>query len=137
MVDITSQALFNKALSVTGPGVGTKVSQNTKVSTNDNQSFNDILKKELLQSQSTSQVEFSKHAMARAQERGIELTDNLLTKLTDSVQKAGEKGAQNILALDAGRAFIINVPNNKVITTMSGTEMKENIFTNIDSAVIL
>ena len=33
--------------------------------------------------------------------------------------------------------FIINVPNGRVITTMSQDEMKENIFTNIDGAVIL
>ncbi|WP_434084601.1 hypothetical protein [Lacrimispora xylanisolvens] len=36
-----------------------------------------------------------------------------------------------------GGAFIVNVPNNTVVTTMSGNEMKENIFTNIDSAVLL
>ncbi len=33
--------------------------------------------------------------------------------------------------------FIVNVPNNTVITTMNGLEMKENIFTNIDSAVLI
>ncbi len=137
MVDITTQAMFNKALSVSGPGVGTKVNQSTKQGNLNGQSFDDILKKELLQSQGSNQIEFSKHAMARAEERGIELTDNLITKLTQSVQKAGEKGAQNILALSAESAFIINVPNNKVITTISGTEMQDNIFTNIDSAVIL
>ena len=83
------------------------------------------------------QVAFSKHAMARAEERGIEVTDTLLDRLTDSVERAQAKGATNILALDRSLAFIINVPNNRVITTMSQEEMKENIFTNIDGAVIL
>ena len=41
------------------------------------------------------------------------------------------------LALDRSLAFIINVPNSRVITAMSQEEMKENIFTNIDGAVIL
>ena len=82
-------------------------------------------------------VAFSKHAMARAEERGIEVTPHLLDRLTDSVERAQAKGATNILALDRSLAFIINVPNSRVITTMSQEEMKENIFTNIDGAVIL
>lgn len=83
------------------------------------------------------QVAFSKHAMARAEERGIEVTPTLLNRLSDSVERAEAKGATNILALDQSLAFIINVPNGRVITTMSQDEMKENIFTNIDGAVIL
>lgn len=83
------------------------------------------------------QVAFSKHAMARAEERGIQVTDTLLDRLTSSVERAEAKGATNILALDRSLAFIINVPNNRVITTMSQDEMKESIFTNIDGAVIL
>ena len=33
-------------------------------------------------------------------------------------------------------AFIVNIPNNTIITMMTEREMKENIFTNIDSAVL-
>lgn len=83
------------------------------------------------------QIDFSKHAMERAEQRGIELTPGLMDKLADSVEKAQGKGATNILAFDDSRAFIINVPHGRVITTMSGEEMKENIFTNIDGAVLL
>ena len=82
-------------------------------------------------------VNFSKHALERAEERGIELTPNLMERLTNSVEKAQEKGATNILAFDDSRAFIINIPYGRVITTMSQEEMRENIFTNIDGAVLL
>ena len=95
--------------------------------------FGAVFQRELERTQSR-QVAFSKHAMARAEERGIEVTD---TRLTDSVERAQAKGATNILALDRSLAFIINVPNSRVITAMSQEEMKENIFTNIDGAVIL
>lgn len=98
--------------------------------------FDAVLQRELERSE-PRQVAFSKHAMARAEERGIEVTDTLLDRLTDSVERAQAKGATNILALDRSLAFIINVPNSRVITTMSQEEMKENIFTNIDGAVIL
>ena len=82
-------------------------------------------------------INFSKHALARAEERGIELTPGLMDKLAGSVEKAQEKGANTILAFDSSQAFIINIPYGRVITTMSGDEMKENIFTNIDGAVLL
>ena len=84
-----------------------------------------------------SVINFSKHAMSRAQERGIELTPALMQALSGSVEKAQEKGAKNILAFNATQAFIINVPYGRVITTMNQDEMKENIFTNIDGAVLI
>ena len=96
------------------------------------QSFGQVLQGEL-----QNQVNFSKHAISRAEERGIELTPTLMEKLAGALEKAQEKGAKNILAFDATQAFIINVPYGRVITTMSQDEMKENIFTNIDGAVLL
>ena len=97
--------------------------------------FGVMLQREL--QKAAPQVAFSKHAMARAEERGIEVTDALMDQLSDSVERASAKGATNILAFDATRAFIINVPHGRVITTMSQEEMQENIFTNIDGAVLL
>lgn len=82
-------------------------------------------------------ISFSKHAQSRAAERGIQVDDALMDQLADSVERAQAKGATNILAFDATRAFIINVPHGRVITTMSQEEMEENIFTNIDGAVLL
>jgi len=82
-------------------------------------------------------VEFSKHAIERAEERGIQVNDELIHQLSDSVEKAQTKGVTNILAFDSTRAFVINVPNYRVITAISKDEIKENVFTNIDGAVIL
>lgn len=99
--------------------------------------FRQILEEKQQPSQQTQTVAFSKHAMARAEERGIQVDDTLVHQLSDSVEKAKAKGARNILALDDTRAFIINVPNLRVITAISQEELRENIFTNIDGAVIL
>ena len=49
--------------------------------------FGAVFQRELERTQSR-QVAFSKHAMARAEERGIEVTDTLLDRLTDSVERA-------------------------------------------------
>ena len=100
--------------------------------------FEAMFRQELAKSRQPAQgVEFSKHAISRAQERGIEVTPDLMDQLAGSVIRAQAKGATNILAMDAEKAFIINVPNARVITAITQEEMKENIFTNIDGAVFL
>ena len=100
------------------------------------QSFGAMLQQQLQQAQ-PAPLNFSKHALNRVEERGIELTPELMDKLGGSVGKASEKGAVNILAVGGEQAFIINVPHSRVITTISQDEMKEKIFTNIDAAVLL
>ena len=93
---------------------------------------------ELLQREADrTSVHFSQHAAQRVQERGIQMTDSLLGDLNQAVQKARDKGARDVVVIGQSGAFIVNIPNNVVVTTMSGTEMKDNIFTNIDSAVLM
>lgn len=99
--------------------------------------FGALLQQELTRQTERQGVAFSKHAIARAEERGIEVTPDLMDQLAGSVERAQAKGATNILAMDATRAFIINVPNARVITAITQEEMRENIFTNIDGAVFL
>lgn len=111
--------------------------QNTSASTAQGKQFSAMFQQELAKAQQPSGIAFSKHAMQRAEARGISVDDTLMDQLSNSVEKAQAKGATNILAFDATRAFIVNVPHGRVITAMSQEEMKENIFTNIDGAVIL
>jgi len=99
--------------------------------------FGALLKQELSKSAPAQGVAFSKHAISRAEERGIEVTQALMAQLAGSVERAQAKGATNILAMDAEKAFIINVPNAKVITAITQDEMKQSVFTNIDGAVFL
>lgn len=99
-----------------------------------NQSFEQILKNQI---QENKELKFSKHAQERAQQRGIEVTPSLMLELEKAVDKAREKGAKDLAVIGQNEAFIVNVPNKVVITTMSYLELKNNIFTNIDSAVII
>ena len=99
--------------------------------------FRAALCQELERTGPTKDVAFSKHAISRAEQRGIEITPNLIDQLKGSMVRAQAKGATNILAMDAEKAFIINVPNAKVITAITQEEMKESVFTNIDGAVFL
>ena len=106
----------------------------TKANTGNTVHFAEILQKESDKAQS---VQFSKHAAQRVRQRGIEVTDTLMQNLNQAVRKAQEKGAKDVVVIGEIGAFIVNVPNNIVVTTMSGAEMKDNIFTNIDSAVLM
>ena len=106
----------------------------TRANTGSQVQFAEILQNQTNKAQS---VQFSKHAAQRVQQRGIEMTDSLLANLNQAVKKAQAKGAKDVVVIGESGAFIVNVPNNIVVTTMSGAEMKENIFTNIDSAVLM
>lgn len=85
-----------------------------------------------------SGVEFSKHAMQRLEERSIDLEqDSTLERLNRGVELAAGKGSSETLVLVGRNAFVVSVKNNKVITTLSDSELQGNVFTNIDSTVIV
>ncbi len=81
-------------------------------------------------------LQFSRHALARVQRRGIELDRATLGRLSEGVGRAASKGSRDSLILVDGTAFVVSVSNRTVITAVGSEHMKENVFTNIDSAVI-
>lgn len=85
----------------------------------------------------SNQVVFSQHAQQRMQSRNLQLTKQEQEKLSQAVDKVAAKGAKESLVYLNNMAFVVSVPNRTVITAMDGTSARENVFTNIDSAVIL
>lgn len=98
-------------------------------------SFEEIWKQKT--GETNTELRFSKHAANRLADRNLTLSENQLNRLTEGAKKAGEKGIRESLVMVDQLAFIVNVPNNTVITAMDQTQAKENIFTNIDGAVIV
>ena len=82
-------------------------------------------------------LKFSKHASFRLTDRGIDLTDGQMARLNDGARKAAEKGIKDSLVLVDDMAFIVNIPNQTVVTAMDSTETIENVFTHINGAVIM
>ncbi|NGQ94012.1 flagellar protein [Brevibacillus sp. SYP-B805] len=80
---------------------------------------------------------FSQHALNRLQERGIALAPADVTRLEQAVQKAADKGAKESLVMMDNVAYVISIVNRKVITAVDEGHMKENVFTNIDSAIFV
>jgi flagellar operon protein len=99
------------------------------------QSFGDLLQEHLLRT--TEGVKFSAHAQERLRSRAITLTPADMGKIDEAVRLASAKGARESLLLTDKAAFVVSVKNRTVITVVDSASMKENVFTNIDSAVIL
>ncbi len=97
-------------------------------------SFNRVLEQQL---EKEAGLKFSAHAQARLQSRNIELSAQDLVRLREGVAQAASKGARESLLLKDGVAFVVSVKNNTVITAVDAASMKGNVFTNIDSAVIV
>lgn len=95
----------------------------------DRSSFQSVLRDKL--------IRFSHHAETRLAERGINWNEEKWAKLESAVSKAESKGARESLILFQDVALIVNVKNRTVVTAMDGSQMKENVFTQIDSAVIV
>ncbi|MDD6038415.1 MAG: flagellar protein [bacterium] len=81
-------------------------------------------------------LKFSKHAANRLNARNINLSESQNQRLLDGVSKASAKGINESLVLVDSLAFIVNVPNKTVVTAMDQADAGENVFTNIDGAVI-
>jgi flagellar operon protein len=97
-------------------------------------SFKDILNEKC--KDNGNQVSFSKHANERIEERNIDIDEEVTSKLNEAVVQAKDKGLKNVLVMIDKTAFIVSTANSKVITAVNSNELKENIFTNIDGAVL-
>lgn len=108
------------------------------VSDAENTSFREILKqKQSNEVEESSELKFSKHANERLTSRNIEITDGQMKRLQSAAKQANEKGINESLVMVDNLAFIVNVRNNTVITAMDQRDSVENVYTNIDGAVII
>lgn len=96
-------------------------------------SFDDVLK----QISEKDSVKFSKHAMSRLNERDITLTSEEITKINKAVDQAEGKGIRDALILMDDKVFIANVKSRTIVTAADEKNLKDNVFTNIDGAVIV
>jgi flagellar operon protein len=98
-------------------------------------SFADVLARTTTSTGATAPT-FSRHALDRLQRRGIEVNQPTLNRLSDGISRAAGKGSRSSVVFVDNTAFVVSVPNNTVITAVDPEHMREQVFTNIDSAVI-
>ena len=116
-----------------------KNSNNNKLRNNEKvnkqqKSFKEIFNKKISKDES---VKFSKHAKQRISSRNIKLGEEELNKLIDGLEKAENKGSKDSLIMVDKVAYVVSVENKTVITAIDDNNVKENVFTNIDSAVFM
>lgn len=82
-------------------------------------------------------LKVSGHAQTRLASRNIELGKDQWERVLLGVQKAEAKGARESLVMVDDVALIVSVKNRTIITAVDQGNLKENVFTNIDSALFV
>lgn len=57
--------------------------------------------------------------------------------MVEAIDRAQSKGAKDSLVLVRGAALVVSVKNRTVVTVLDRDEIRGNVFTNIDSAVVM
>jgi flagellar operon protein len=128
---------FNPALVPPGVSAPTQVAVRTQpvrpsVQTPQGPAFADVLR----DTAGTKPVTFSKHAVQRLERRNLPVDQTVMQRLQDGVDRAAGKGARDAVVLVDDTAFVVSVSNRTVVTAVGRDQMKDHVFTNIDSAVI-
>jgi flagellar operon protein len=106
-------------------------SNNINKSSND---FNSILKKEIGKQESFT---ISNHAAERLRKRNIDFTKEDMKKINEAINKASDKGCKDSVIFFKDTALITSIKNRTIITAVDKESSKDNVFTNIDSVVLL
>lgn len=85
----------------------------------------------------TQGLTFSQHAQDRLRSRNISFSPEQLQQLEGAVTSVAQKGGKDSLVMVGDAALVVSVKNRTVVTAMDRQQMKGNVFTNIDSAVII
>jgi flagellar operon protein len=100
--------------------------------------FSDLLKEQIGSGQQVNKgISLSTHAAKRLSERKIDIDSNEYMKLQDAIQKLKSKGGKESLVITGKAAYIIDIPKNKIITAIDKGSLAENVFTKIDSTLIV
>lgn len=82
-------------------------------------------------------IKFSKHAAKRLVNRNMNINLKEMKRLETAFEQAKTKGVKDALIIMDNKAFIANINSKTIITTVNKNQLKENVFTNIDGAVII
>jgi flagellar operon protein len=121
---------------VTSLKKGNKTAENKSVPGQQSE-FKALFEKDLQRTQANDGVSVSMHAAKRLNERGMILDKAEIVKLNDAIGKLREKGGRESLVVTPNGAYIVDVKNSKVVTAIDKDSLKENVFTKIDSTLIM
>ncbi|MBH48652.1 MAG: flagellar protein [Halobacteriovorax sp.] len=119
-------------------GGNREVEQNRKADKTSASEFDGLLKEQLESTKAPAQgISLSTHAARRLKERNLEMDAGEYTKLKGAIEKLKTKGGQDSLVITGKAAYIVDVPNNRIVTAIDRDNMAENVFTKIDSTLFV
>lgn len=115
-----------------------KTEQLNKLKPGQNSDFGKMLENEIATKQPLEQgIGLSSHAAKRLHERNISIDGEEYMKIKDAMGKLRSKGGKDSLVITSKAAYIVDVRNNKIVTAIDKGSMNENVFTKIDSTVVM
>lgn len=87
--------------------------------------------------EASHEIKISKHAQQRMNDRNIEISSTEWHSIEEKMVIAQQKGLKDALVLTKNAALILNMKNQTVITAMNRQDAGDQIFTNIDGAIVL
>ena len=99
--------------------------------------FKNLLKEQIDDVQSQHGINLSLHAAKRLQERNLDMDTEEFFKIKGAMDKLRTKGGRDSLVITEKAAYIVDVPGNKVVTAIDKGSIQDNVFTKIDSTVMV
>ena len=99
--------------------------------------FKNLLKEQISDVQQEHGINLTVHAAKRLQERNLDIDTNEYFKLRGAMEKLKSKGGRDSLVITDKAAYIVDVQSNKVVTAIDKGSIQENVFTKIDSTVVV
>lgn len=106
---------------------------NMKPNSSKSSEFSKLLQDEI----SKGDLKISKHADQRLKSRNINLSKNDWKDINIAIDNAKTKGIKNSIVIKDEVSLIVNIPSKTVISAMAKGIKEQQIYTNIDGAIVL
>ena len=107
-----------------------KISRNKSLNTTGSK-FSDMLEAK------KGGLKLSAHAKKRIISRNIKIDSAEMQRVEKGMDKLKEKGGQESVVISDNKAYLVSVKNNTIVTIVDNASLKDNVFTNIDSMIML
>ena len=114
-----------------------KVDVSNKLGSGQKSDFGKLLEEQLVPKQLDHGIKLSTHAAKRLQERNLSMDGAEYSKLKGAIDKLRTKGGQDSLVITPQAAYIVDIKNNTIVTAIDKDNMAENVFTKIDSTLVI
>jgi len=84
-----------------------------------------------------TEVKVSKHAQQRLMERNIHISEEKWQEISRKMNEAKVKGITDALVVTEQTTLVVSTKNNTVVTALLSEEANNQIFTNINGAIVM